>query len=172
MTRRKIDRSYGKFESSVLNGKDLKPQNGDRGYAKDYDSIIAWFKRRKQWESKDVRIGCLIVYGWMPTILRTNRMEDFHDFAERLNVASLTEDDYKFVNNSYIGTSKFLHFWNPQQFAIWDRRICTTLDWGVLANTKVNFMKYQGYCRDFQLQHKWRLRDIEQSLFLQKEPKD
>ena len=27
------------------------------------------------------------------------------------------------MNNSVVGTSKFLHFWNPICFPIWDRRV-------------------------------------------------
>ena len=163
----KIDRSYEKFEHIVFAGKDCRPVSGDLGYAKDYEKITLWFSGQKTWTEDQVIIASLVVYGWMPTILRSNKMKDTKGFADRLNSRELRESDYCLINGSYVGTSKFLHFWSPNEFAIWDRRICATLEWGVLTNTEANFLCYQGHCRRFSKIHGWRLRDIEQSLFLQ-----
>jgi len=71
----------------------------------------------------------LAVYGWMPTILRSVEISD-----EQLMLAKSARDiesgigvirgfDAPPVNNSWVGSSKFLHFLNPQVFPIWDSHI-------------------------------------------------
>jgi hypothetical protein len=71
----------------------------------------------------------LAVYGWMPTILRSVEVSD--EQIERVKRANDIESGIQVirgfgsppVNNSWVGSSKFLHFLNPQVFPIWDSHI-------------------------------------------------
>lgn len=165
-----IQRDYSAFAYLVRSGRNGKAGQGDRGYLKDYPVLIAWFEDQEHWDKHNVRIGALMVYGWMPTILRTQKMTDFSGFARRLEEDCLCEADHRFINGSYVGTSKFLHFWKPDHYAIWDRRICKALGWGHSANSKAKFDVYQSFCRKFCSENEsegWTMRDVEQSLFLQ-----
>ena len=86
------------------------------------------------------------VYGWMPTMLTINpngKGEDaFYQNAKGIaqklqngsfnwgNIQQQPEDFREnlarlscFLNNSYVGVSKFLHFLYPDQYAIFDSRI-------------------------------------------------
>lgn len=64
-----------------------------------------------------------IVYGWMPTIFEFKNQEDFV-VATNLNKAKVSEPlkskDYetlkRLLNGSLVGTSKLLHFINPEKY--------------------------------------------------------
>lgn len=71
----------------------------------------------------------LAVYGWMPRILRSDEFGSFDIAAVR--TAKLSDAQliitglpkFGLLNNSWVGTSKFLHFLNPEVFPIWDSHI-------------------------------------------------
>lgn len=87
----------------------------------------------------------LAAYGWMPTILRQPTLE----FPTRLGdtfvnrvrtcptakaaLGLIGDMDKPLVNNSWVGTSKVLHFLNPQVFPMWDRRVAATQKLGYRA---------------------------------------
>jgi len=77
-------------------------------------------------------IGMHFTYGWMPTILELKKPH------ENLSCAVDILNDVKrgkmigiqdlillrdTINNSLVGTSKLLHFINPDLYAIWDSRV-------------------------------------------------
>ncbi len=101
----------------------------EHSYYTEYEVLKRWFARRGVWKVEDVRLAGLAIYGWMPTILRAEGRNkkpskiNFASIAERLNRGDLPPEYWNFLNNSYVGTSKFLHFWNPNRFAVWDSRI-------------------------------------------------
>ncbi|MEM9087036.1 MAG: hypothetical protein AAGB23_14035 [Pseudomonadota bacterium] len=172
MAGRKIDRDYDAFKEKVEAGIGLEPEGTDGHYAEDYDRIVDWFKAQKPWAPDNVRVACLVVYGWMPTIFRSGKNKDFGGFAKELSNGSVSNKYHAFLNNSYVGTSKFLHFWKPEEYAIWDSRICDVLGWGHNANTKANFDKYQAYASKLAKEKGLTMRKIEQSLFLQSKTKN
>ncbi len=85
--------------------------------------------------------GATAVYGWMPRIF--GRLNDYSAFADVLSdlrrastcsealkivaSSSRSEDVLRFVNDSVVGTSKFLHFLNPSAIPIWDSRVARAL---------------------------------------------
>ncbi|MEX3929933.1 hypothetical protein AB4Y36_39060 [Paraburkholderia sp. BR10936] len=106
-------------------------------YATTYEDIRKHFAditACKGWNSSSVRLGFLIVYGWMPTSIRSFD----HDKAAELETYLNTEvnDDNmakvaanhdemvklaaQIANNSLVGGSKFLHFYDPIRFPITD----------------------------------------------------
>ena len=74
-----------------------------------------------------------IAYGWMPTALTSVETDNFgipngSIFAAiRANgpAKCLLDqmDDVAPINRSWVGTSKLLHFVNPERFPIWDTRV-------------------------------------------------
>ncbi|MGB3794785.1 MAG: hypothetical protein WA957_00580 [Alteraurantiacibacter sp.] len=164
------DKSYHSFVREVEKGSSPKAIGNDAIYKDDYIAISKWFDSQGQWDASSVRLGCLIVYGWMPTIFRSAKTKSFNEVAVCLNNDEIPTRLHNFANNSFVGTSKFLHFWKPHHFAIWDSRICKTLKWGIDANVAAKFGVYQEYCRRYVGEHpEVSFRDVEQALFLRKE---
>jgi len=90
-------------------------------------------------------VGALAVYGWMPRIPQEPlRREIWDKSLDALSSLRGTQDWWsaqvlleqqldlmRLINGSVVGTSKFLHFLNPNVFPIWDSRIarCFGYDW-------------------------------------------
>ncbi len=99
-------------------------------YIKSYPEFLKYFESIDQIKQHHLVIASHFVYGWMPTILRLdiknadrvipllNNVKNGH----LLDKAKL-EIIKSCVNNSLVGTSKLLHFINPNKYAIWDSRI-------------------------------------------------
>jgi hypothetical protein len=82
-------------------------------------------------EQSDAKIAVILVFSWMPmTPLKPECWNNFHlakrilqrDTTSRLNAGEI--DELKsFVGGSLIATSKFLHFFNPGRYAMWDTNV-------------------------------------------------
>ncbi len=98
-------------------------------YTLHYRALKNWFAGQSEWTVDAVILGSLAVYGWMPSILEGRTPKDrviTEERAERIAKAlndKAGEIELDFVNSSPVGTSKFLHFWCPQRYAIWDSRV-------------------------------------------------
>ena len=162
-------RNYDSFSATVERGRPLLVENREATSTGDYPAILGWFSAQSEWTADTARIGSLMIYGWMPTILRTEKT-NFEQFADTLNYLKLggqPEIEQPFVNASWVGTSKFLHFLKPNQWAIWDSRVCTALGWGSSPNDAGKFSDYQKFCRLFAAENEGvSLREIEQCLYL------
>lgn len=99
-----------------------------------YPEFIEYFKSINEINRHNLIIGINFTYGWMPTIFdfRTTEIEKNIDLAiEILNKAKSGKDletkDYELLksllNNSLVGSTKLLHFINPEKYAIWDSRV-------------------------------------------------
>jgi hypothetical protein len=77
----------------------------------------------------------LAVYGWMPTILRSleisNEQVELVRQSKDIGSAASVVRDFAIppVNNSWVGSSKFLHFLNPDCFPIWDSHVARAFGW-------------------------------------------
>ncbi|MGA9796267.1 MAG: hypothetical protein WBQ17_12115 [Rhizomicrobium sp.] len=128
-------------------------------YRATYSSLLKLFADFVDLEDyESVLCGALAVYGWMPTMLKnppTPKQWDEHkavlsdlrssenwDGADEILVNH--QNVLKFVNNSVVGTSKFLHFSNPNVFPIWDSRIarCVGLRHQYQLNDVGNYLSY------------------------------
>lgn len=121
------------------------------------------------------------VYGWMPTIFKggekirelgpafsLEKVRSIKSWEEAKTFLSEVSD-FAPINNSWVGTSKFLHFLNPDIFPIWDSRVAvsfhskisieakrTTEQGGKLrplqlnyfCNNKDNYLKYSEFMID------------------------
>lgn len=95
-----------------------------------YPEFIRYFKELNHISRHNLIIGINFVYGWMPTIFKF-REGDMEEALRILNNAksgivpkiSQLQLLKALLNNSLVGTSKLLHFINPNVFAIWDSRV-------------------------------------------------
>lgn len=97
-----------------------------------YPHLVGYFRRRNPLGADGLICGSFMVYGWMPTILKSISNEtDLNELAVVLDDirrrAEISDQELQLVtsvtNNSLVGASKLLHFLAPSNFAIWDSRV-------------------------------------------------
>lgn len=113
----------------------LKPEI--KSFFISYPYYLQYFKNLPGDEIKieNVIIGISFTYSWMPTILKNINIQNKSEILKVLNNAKkgdgLSVSDLELLkvafNNSLVGTSKLLHFVNPEKFAIWDSRVFRNL---------------------------------------------
>lgn len=104
-------------------------------YLKTYPIFINYFKEQDQLTDKNIVIGISLVYSWMPTILKNLDLEKIEEATIILNKAKtnerITKEELELListfNNSLVGSSKLLHFINPNMYAIWDSKVYRAL---------------------------------------------
>ena len=127
-------------------------QNNDEflKYESTYPALLEAGKRcRENPDIINIKILALAVYGWMPCILgRHGNMgyETSEDNSDN-NINSIDEsigksvkkfcqsgeelNDFEklkfFIDKSWVGLSKFLHFLRPDRYAIWDSNVSRAL---------------------------------------------
>lgn len=123
-----------KFKSHVFIDKFLQDCDNfkvdKQTYDVSYPAFLKYFSDIKTITKHDLVIGINFTYGWMPTIFNF-RSDNFDEAIEILNNAKkgliLTVKQLEILkglfNNSLVGTTKLLHFINPDKFAIWDSRV-------------------------------------------------
>jgi hypothetical protein len=95
-----------------------------------YPEFLKYFNDISTITKHNLVISINFVYGWMPTIFDF-RSDNFDEAIEILNNAKNGEiptvkqlEILKgLFNKSLVGTTKLLHFINPENFAIWDSRV-------------------------------------------------
>ncbi len=100
-----------------------------------YGSVKKQFANWKRVNWDNAVVGLHIVYGWMPTIpkfkkvtksrIEQKKVERLFNLArcKKLTADEIDELKEKLINNSVVGTSKFLHLLAPKKYAIWDKRV-------------------------------------------------
>ena len=112
----------------------IRQAERDARYLATYKLFLRFFKERiavNNLQADDAKAGVVFVYSWMtPSELRPDCWKHFalakeilkRDKAGRLNAAEV--DALKsFVGGSLIATSKFLHFFKPSRYAMWDTNV-------------------------------------------------
>jgi hypothetical protein len=125
----KIDRALSHFK---------EPNSDEFGYLDTYPALVALFRDLNFSRFSHVQAAACAVYGWMPRTLRYQatrdkpRYETLGKLAEQIRGqdAAVAIDALEEVsifdisiNNSVVGTSKFLHFIAPHALPIWDDKI-------------------------------------------------
>lgn len=106
-----------------------------KSYFVTYPYFLSYFDEKPDLSIHDIVIGISFTYSWMPTVLKSIDLSQEDALLRILNRAKqgddLNEKDLKFLksvfNNSLVGTSKLLHFINPDKFAIWDSKVFRNL---------------------------------------------
>ena len=136
----------------------------ENGYLEEYDRIIKAVPEILK-SKAGIQILPLIVYGWMPTILKKSIWDN--SIVELLTCKNVVKDKVKdndkdknefktfddeemqtlldFVNGSYVGVSKLLHFTDPEHWAIWDSNVYAAVAY--VAEGK-HEEKLSYYCKD------------------------
>jgi len=167
----------------------LEVSNQEDKYNKSYFHFVEYFRNRQELTEHDLIIAANFTYGWMPTILNF-KTNEFGKSVSILNQCKsnirISDDDLKtlkkLINNSLVGTSKLLHFINPDVYAIWDSRVCKFLTGKSKVENIQSYWDYLDLCHrikqdskflDIHTKHKNRvgfdfspMRTIEQIMFI------
>lgn len=134
----------------------IKPNDS---YLKSYPEFIRYFKDIDNINQHHLTIGVHFTYGWMPTIFEFQSGEfdvaiDILNRAKKGTIPSIEELQIlkKLLNNSMVGTSKLLHFINPDKFAIWDSRVFRYLTGMEPYQNRIGncqrYLEYLTLCQD------------------------
>lgn len=157
-----------KFKSHVSIDKFLQDCDNfkadEQTYYKSYPEFLQYFNAITTITKHNLVISINFVYGWMPTIFDF-RSEDFDKAVEILNNAKKgviptvkqLETLKGLFNNSLVGTTKLLHFINPEKFAIWDSRVYRYLTGEEAYNHRIgnceSYLTFLTFC-NFLIQRK------------------
>ena len=126
-------------------------------YDYSYPEFLEYFKNVDTITRHNLIIGINFTYGWMPTILDF-QSDDFDEAVSILNKAkngnNLNLEELEILkglfNNSLVGTSKLLHFINPEKFAIWDSRVYRYLTGEESYNHRIgnckSYLSFLDFC--------------------------
>ena len=138
--------------------------SSDRSDLISYPEFVDFFKKNNTITKHELVIGINFTYGWMPTMFDF-RSTEFDKVLSILNDAKAgkipTEYDLKILkscfNNSLVGTSKLLHFINPNEFAIWDSRVYRYLTnekpYSYRLDDFTTFLGFRDFCKHITEQH-------------------
>ncbi|MBT9291837.1 hypothetical protein [Prosthecodimorpha staleyi] len=141
-----------------------------RGYRLGYKSLVMLGSRTDWLDPHAILAMMYASYGWMPTVLKLR--QDWEQSARELGqlVTSLRicarskEEIFRIlthagergtllsVNRSVVGTSKLLHFANPDLCPIWDKIIATRFGYSASGQSHNSPAAYLSYSRAI---HAW-----------------
>ncbi|MBZ9603334.1 hypothetical protein [Phyllobacterium chamaecytisi] len=146
-----------------LKGREIQVSLTQSSYLIGYLALTDLFRKLDLSCHKQVLSGAYAVYGWMPTILKSPPTGSGASDLKRLVEAGRDKGNYldlnawketlQAINNSVVGTSKFLHFSAPDVFPIWDSVVARSFglsQWHQHARAK----EYIAY---FNAVHSWLL---------------
>lgn len=129
-------------------------------YIVSYPHMAAYFERHDPLHTEHLICGTLMVYGWMPTVLRsissTGSIGQLAGVLTRVRKnGNITNQEIarvtQLTNNSLVGASKLLHFLAPDKFAIWDSKIYAFIHERYPHHYQVqNVSKFRDYHRDLE----------------------
>jgi hypothetical protein len=119
--------SPDKFFERAETIRDINPQSSDWF---SYSHFLNWFKNRKFLTEKQLAIASYFTYGWMPRTLKIRAtkmqiaLDAINDVLKNNVVEKKHHDSIKnILNESYIGSSKLLHFAKPDLMPIYDSKV-------------------------------------------------
>ncbi len=122
-------------------------------YLSTYPHIINMAREINPNSSQQFHQLALMVYGWMPRVLRINPIHSQSATMGIVVARNATIANYKDVNiqhiadclHSLVGASKLLHFINPDVFPIWDSKIQAFCGRSNSHNAMDKLENYQQY---------------------------
>ena len=122
-------------------------------YLSTYPDIMSLAQQLNTNSERQFRQLALMVYGWMPRVLRINPSHSHNAALAMTNARNTSIDNYKSVNiqdisnslHSLVGASKLLHFINPDVFPIWDSKIQAFCGRSNSNNAMGNISNYYKY---------------------------
>lgn len=152
-SKKKLERISKLLDTKILY--EAKDDELSMTYAESYPIFIEYFKKSQPLTKEHLIIGSQFIYGWMPTTLRY-KSTNFDDVVKLLNKARKEiylekkeiEIIVKLMNKSITGTSKLLHFVNPDKYAIIDSKIYGYIKNNTNATTPPNVEAYMDYMKE------------------------
>jgi hypothetical protein len=125
------------FEKTLgdrLLGLEIRNSEVDALYLQTYPLFLDFFAKRiavEHLEPNDAKIAVVLVYSWMGRAwIEPACWKSFASASTALPRMRANAPDKQaieaiksFVGDSLIATSKFLHFLDPEKYAIWDRNV-------------------------------------------------
>jgi len=123
-----------------------------------YSEFLIYFNNLKTITRHNLIIGINFTYGWMPTMFEFVKPVNIPIAVEILNKSKkrqcLGVDELQQLkecfNNSLVGSSKLLHFINPNQYPIWDSRVFRYLTNKEPHSYRLNnsnlYLRYLEFC--------------------------
>jgi hypothetical protein len=120
----------------------LKPIEND-SYLKVYSGLVDFCSRQEVCDATTLMGLSHMVYGWMPTIIKFDpnikiEKQLFEDIKRGSIETIFLQTLKRAINNSIVGTSKLLHFMNPEEYPIWDSRVYRSITGKTGYNSRVN----------------------------------
>jgi hypothetical protein len=134
---------------SGLSGSDVREDLQSDAYGESYRALIKLAATSSDDPQHDAaRALACAAYGWMPTILKDSKFENIGSVSPLKKIKSIKSweeaeiflseiDDVAPINGSWVGTSKFLHFLNPEIFPIWDSRVAVSFHSKISIEAKI-----------------------------------
>lgn len=112
----------------------IRHSERDTRYLQTYGLFLNFFRNKIAMPNPladDAKLGVVLVYTWMGRAHFNpacwNNFDRAKDALNQAAVAELSpgeiEEVQSFVGDSLIATSKFLHFLDPEKYAIWDQNV-------------------------------------------------
>ncbi|WP_445354868.1 hypothetical protein ACJJI5_18345 [Microbulbifer sp. EKSA008] len=125
-------------------------------YISTYPDILSYANSATPIGPTEFRRLSLMVYGWMPRVLRLDPASFTNAVAAANCASNATQHDYQSINiqaiascmRSLVGASKLLHFINPNIYAIWDSKIQSFRGLQNSDNSMNKIDNYLGYLDD------------------------
>lgn len=123
-----------------------------------YPTFLEYFSNRNSISKTDLIIGINFTYGWMPTMFEFKNIDKLDKVVVFLSKAHsgqrLRIDELEIMksclNNSIVGSSKLLHFVNPQLYPIWDSRVHFYLNKGLKKKARLDscssYLDFLDFC--------------------------
>jgi len=124
-----------------------------------YPEFLKYFADLKTITKHNVIIGINFTYGWMPTMFafRSGNLDEAVKILNRAKQGKIPSESELGIlrncfNNSLVGTSKLLHFINPEKFAIWDSRVYRYLTGAKPYNYRIDkcksYLDFLRFCEE------------------------
>jgi hypothetical protein len=144
-----------------------KPTKKIESDQRTYKIYLQFFKSITKFTIEDIIVGMSLSYSWMPTILTINFDLIKENESKILGIfqgvkrGGLVNNEQlellqKIINNSVVGTSKLLHFINPEQYPIIDSRVSEFL-FGSSTDKLSSpdfYLEYMQFVKEKLIEHK------------------
>lgn len=125
-------------------------------YLSTYPDIINFAKAYTPNNARQFRQLALLVYGWMPRVLRIDPAHSQQAIAAITAASNANISNYQNIAiqdianclHSLVGASKLLHFINPNVFPIWDSKIQAFRNLPNGNYDMANIQNYHAYVDD------------------------
>jgi hypothetical protein len=129
-------------------------------FIKSYREFVKYFSDiLGELNNHHIIIGSHFTYGWMPTIIELKNdnidglLKILNEVKKGKRLCSEELNQLRIgINNSLVGSSKLLHFINPNNYAIWDSRVYKYLTNLEPYDYRIN--NYEAYQNYLELCHK------------------